>query len=85
MVFSNLRNLRNLRIEDLREFRPPVEGVYPPHLLVVGDELPVEVVGADERVAALDVVRQVGQGALVEHARLPLQRLAAFALQDLQQ
>src|SRR4030065_915207 len=41
--------------------------------------------GADEGIAALDVVPQVGQGAFVEEEELGGQRLSRLSLQDLEE
>ncbi len=66
--------------EDLRESFAPIEGVYPPPFLRVNRELSGEVVPTDQRVAALDVTPEVGQGALQPQAQL-----SALLLQHLQQ
>ena len=42
-------------------------------------------IGTDERVAAFDVVAEVGQGAFVEQFELSYQRLLGLAFQHLQQ
>ena len=73
--------------EHLRELRGPIERIDPVALLVVQQAqlLPIVKFRPDERVAALDVARQVGQGALLEQAELAAQGLLALAFQHLQQ
>lgn len=71
------------RLHDLREFLLPVEDVDAVAFLVVEQAAlpPVVEVRADERVAALDVVGEVGQGTLVVQEQLVLERLLRFAFE----
>ena len=62
---------------DGRELCIPVKGIDP--LPILFKECVLNV-GADQRVAALDVVAQVGQGPLVEEPQLAVQRLVRSRL-----
>ena len=46
--------------------RGPVEGIDALHFVGIGDQPAGEIVGADEGVAALDVIGEIGQGPFVE-------------------
>ena len=74
---------------DLRELGVPVEGVDAVRLLVIQQpqaHLPAFVeVRPDQRVAALDVVPQVGKGTLLHEAELSRQAAGVLSLQHLQQ
>jgi len=50
--------------KDVREGALPVEGVDALDLFIIREHLPLEVIPADQRVVAADVVSQVGQDAL---------------------
>src|SRR4051812_11100108 len=70
--------------ENIGEGDTPVEGVYPLRLVgVVGAA--IEIVGGNEGVAALDVAGQVGQGALVDQAKLRGDGVGVLAFQDFEQ
>jgi hypothetical protein len=71
--------------EDLGELGLPVEGVDPGALGVVNCQVAVEEVRADQRVAALDVLAEVGEGPLVEDFKLSREDALVFALEDLEQ
>ena len=74
-------------LDDLGKLGIPVERVDPVALFLVDqvELLPFVEVGADERVAALDVVSEIGQGALVEHPEGLAERLFALPFEDLEQ
>ena len=92
--FANIRRIANDDIEpagageNAGKIALPVEGVDAVLLLVVeagSSAAPGVKIRADQRVAALDVLPQVGQGALLEQAELRAERLLALALQHLEQ
>ncbi len=76
-----------VRSKHFRELRGPIEHVHPVARFVVQQAqlLSIGKLRPDERVAALDVARQVGQGALLEQAKLAAQRLLVLPFQHLQQ
>ena len=73
--------------ENLWELGGPVEDVDAVAFFVIeqGHLLLLVEVGADEGVAAFDVVAQVGQGAFVEQAQDGLQALLGFAFEDFEE
>ena len=78
--------IKPARLEDFRKFLLPIEDVDAVAFFVIelGHLLLLIKIGADERVAAFDVVAKIGQGAFLEHAQDGLETLLSFAFEDLQ-
>ena len=86
---ADIRRIPNHGVEsacchDLGKFGVPVEGVDAVAFFFVdqAELLAFVEIGADERVAALDVVGEVREGALVEEPKALSQRLGVLAFES---
>ena len=86
---AHIRRVADHRVKsalfhDVAKLGLPVKGIDPVHLFLIkqGHLLMVVEVRADQGIAALDVVGQIGQDPLLKKAHLPADALLVLAFQD---